>query len=169
LIIILQGYLSIYYKEFLGVLLCRIISLTGYDEFINFEDIMNIFATKINRNIKKLNSGTNLIEVTVVIAIIAILVSLAVLGFTFYVEKAKKEVCNANCIQLEKMYHTYLIMEEKENSEIAFSQYLKEYDKKICPGRGEVNYVDGKIQCSVHARNEDGESNDEDEEEVPFL
>jgi hypothetical protein len=46
---------------------------------------------------------------------------------------------------------------------------FKEYVKKICPDHGEVDYVDGKIQSDVHARNEDGESNDEDKEEVPFL
>jgi len=113
-----------------------------------------------NRNKIILNSGFSLVELIVVIAIIAILALLEFPYFVGYIEMAKKEVCNANCLQIEKMYETYLVMEELEHSDVIFTEYLFEYGGNICPYHGDITYVDGELQCSKHVR---------DNGDVPFL
>lgn len=114
-------------------------------------------------------NGFTIIEMIVVISIIAIIGAIAIPSFIGYTEKAKKEVCKVNCLQLERMYETYLTMEELEHSEVLFTQYLHEYGKNICPGHGDINYVDGKVQCSKHDRDEGSGSDDKEDESVPFL
>ena len=104
-------------------------------------------------------NGFTIIEMIVVISIIAILGAIAIPSFIGYTEKAKKEVCKVNCLELERMYETYLTMEGIEHSEAVFAQYLHEYGGNICPGHGEIDYVDGKVRCSVHSK----------ENNVPFL
>lgn len=86
------------------------------------------------------------------------------------IEKTKEEVCNVNCLQLEKMYYLYLLMEEIEHSEVIFVQFLQEYEEHICPDHGNISYVDGKVKCSVHIRGADAVSEeDDDDKSVPFL
>lgn len=91
-------------------------------------------------------------------------------SFMGYIEKAKKEVCNADCLQLEIMYHVYLILENIDHSEGVFVQYMQECGEKNCPEGGVISYVDGKVQCSVHSRGDDVESDEDDDNgSVPFL
>lgn len=59
-------------------------------------------------------------------------------------------------------------MENIEHTEVLFLQYLHEYNVKICPDHGDIKYVDGKVQCSVHLRGNDFKSDDE-QDDVPFL
>ena len=86
-----------------------------------------------------------LVELIVVIAILGIIVAIAVPGYLKYVNKAKEEVCNVNCLQLEKMYEMYLEMEVLEHSETLFQQFLDEYEKEICPSDGVITYIDGEV------------------------
>ena len=53
---------------------------------------------------KVYRNGFSLIEIILVIAIIYILALVVVPSLVSYVERAKKEVCYANCLQLERMY-----------------------------------------------------------------
>lgn len=69
------------------------------------------------------NKGFSLIEITVVLVIITILLSIAVPYFVGNTERAKKVVCNANCLQFEKMYETFLIIEGVEHSDALLLQY----------------------------------------------
>ena len=120
-----------------------------------------------SRNKRILNNGFSLVELIVVIAIIAILASVTVPYFICYIEMAKKEVCNANCLQVERMYETYLVMEELEHSDVIFIEYLYENGENICPDHGDITYLDGKVQCSKHDRDNGSESDDDGD--VPFL
>lgn len=112
------------------------------------------------------NQGFSLVEIVVVIAVMAILVSLSLPYFMSYIEKTKEKVCKANCLQLERMYHTNLITIEIDlHSDTIFSGYMQEYGKNICPGNGDISYVDGRVLCSICVREEDVN----DDGDVPFL
>ena len=115
------------------------------------------------------NEGFTLVEVIVVIAILGILAGIAVPNLLGIKEKAKEKVCNANCLQLERMYEAHLFMKEIKHSESVFNKYLQEYGEDICPDHGNISYVNGKIQCSVHMEDDDVESDDKDDGSVPFL
>lgn len=115
------------------------------------------------KNINVENNGLTLIEIIVVIAILGIFMSIAVPKFTWVINHAEKQVCYANCLQLEMMYHTDLILKDSEHSEIIFSTLLNEYVGDICPGGGEIVYIDEKVKCKL---------NNEvygDDETVPYL
>jgi prepilin-type N-terminal cleavage/methylation domain-containing protein len=129
---------------------------------------MTMFLIRTNNRDKEYTKGFSLIELIVVISIMAIISSIAVPAYAGYRKKAEENVCKANSLQLERLYEVYLISENLTHTESAFSQYLHEYDKDICPNHGEISYVDEKIECSVHPREDDSNS-DEDEGEVPYL
>ncbi|OIJ11259.1 hypothetical protein BKP37_16585 [Anaerobacillus alkalilacustris] len=116
------------------------------------------------------NKGITLIEVLAVIVILGILAAVAVPSVMGLIENSKEEVCNVNMVRLERMYETELALKGIEHSEAKFSQYLQEYGEDICPDDGEISYVDGVVQCSVHSRTEE-ETEDEDEDDggVPFF
>lgn len=63
----------------------------------------------------------------------------------------------------------YLTTEELEHSEDLFTQHLHEYDVKMCPDNGDINYVDGKVSCSKHDMDEDTGNDEKEDESVPFL
>jgi prepilin-type N-terminal cleavage/methylation domain-containing protein len=126
-------------------------------------------CTASENNDRKIhNKGFTLVELIVVIAITAILATVAAPSFVAYTERAKEQVCNTNCLQLERMYDAYLILEDIEHIDFMFVQYLQEYGKNICPDHGDISYVDGKVQCNVHTKGDDAES-DDDDESIPFL
>jgi prepilin-type N-terminal cleavage/methylation domain-containing protein len=110
----------------------------------------------------KQNKGFTLIELIVVISIIGILAAIVVPAYGGYVKKAKEEVCNANCVQVERMYEMHLVMKGIENSDVGFEQFLKENVKDRCQEHGVITYVDWKVKCNVHTKEEEGG-------EVPFL
>lgn len=119
---------------------------------------------------KRFNSnGFTIIELILVISILVIIGLIAIPKYKGYREKAKKQVCKINRLQLERMYEMYLTIEELEHSEDLFTQYLHEYDEKICPDNGDINYVEGKVKCSKHDKNEDTENDEKEDESVPFL
>ncbi|MCB2296771.1 hypothetical protein [Clostridium tagluense] len=75
--------------------------------------------------------------------------------------KAKETVCNINCLQLQRMYEMYLEMESVEHTDTVFEQFVQEQGKNIWPEHIVITYVDGKAQCTVHTKEDDGD--------VPFL
>jgi prepilin-type N-terminal cleavage/methylation domain-containing protein len=117
---------------------------------------------------KRYNKGFTLIELIVVISIMAILSAIAVPVYSSYRKKAEEKVCKANRLQLERMYEVYLFSENFAHTDSVFLQYIDEYDKAICPVHGEISYVDGEVQCSIHT-SEDESNSDEEEGEVPYL
>lgn len=84
-----------------------------------------------------------------------------------YAEKTTQQVCNANCLQLERMYHIYLLMENKEHTNNVFDEFLQKHEGTICPANGDIKYVNGKVRCMLHSEDEANGSNDDGS--VPFL
>lgn len=112
------------------------------------------------------NEGFSLIELIVVMTILGILISIAVPLYKGYVERATQQVCNANCLQLERMYHVYLLMENKEHTAYIFDEFLQKYEQNICPANGDIKYVNGKVRCMLHSEDEANGNNDDGS--VPF-
>ena len=116
------------------------------------------------------NKGFTLIELMVVIAILSILVLIAVPLYKGYDEKATKQVCDTNCLQFERMYHIYLITENKEDTAYEFKDFLQKYEENICLVNGDTVHIHGSVRCLLHFEDETNENNDdEDDESVPFL
>lgn len=115
------------------------------------------------------DKGFTLIEIILVLAIMAILAMIAVPTFINIKEKASETVCNANCLQFKRMYELYLTLENTDHIYAIFIEYLQEYGKNICPDQGDINYINGKVRCSVHSKGDNVESDDEGNEGVPFL
>lgn len=116
------------------------------------------------------NKGFSIIETMVVMAILAILVSIAVPLYEGYVERVTQQVCLANCLQMERMYHAYLITENKEHTSYVFNEYLQKYENNLCPANGDIKYVHGTVRCDLHYKDEaNGNGDDEEDGSVPFL
>lgn len=99
---------------------------------------MTILFIRINNKEVKYTRGFSFIELIVIIAIIAILVAIAVPDCNGYIEKAKKEVCIVNCLELERMYEAYLEMKNIEHTDKGFEKLMQENGKGICPEYGRL-------------------------------
>ncbi|MBU3159848.1 prepilin-type N-terminal cleavage/methylation domain-containing protein [Clostridium frigoris] len=107
--------------------------------------------------------GFTLIELIIVISIIGILAVIAVPSYIRYIGEAREKVCNVNCVQVERMYEIYLEKEDIEDTDAVFEQFLQGYGKNLCPSHGVITYVDGKVQCSEHIKEDDNGG------DVPYL
>ncbi|MFA9396922.1 MAG: prepilin-type N-terminal cleavage/methylation domain-containing protein [Clostridiaceae bacterium] len=121
------------------------------------------------KNQRHSNKAFTLVELIAVISIISILASIAIPRFAAYSEKAKKQVCKINCLQIERDYELYLTINGLEHSDILFDKFLDKYEKTICSDHGDITYVNGKVKCSIHSAEDKNEIEDDDSEEVPFL
>jgi len=79
------------------------------------------------------NKGYTLIEIIIVLAIMTVLVVIVVPVFIGYTGRARIQVCITNCLQLERMYKIYLMLENINHSDAVFTHYLQEYGQNICP------------------------------------
>lgn len=113
------------------------------------------------------NKGFSLVELMVVMAVLVIIVLIAIPLYNAYVERVTQEVCNANCIQLGKMYDVYLLTENKEHTVYIFEEFLQKHEGNICPANDDIKYVRGIVRCILHS--EDESNDDEDDGSVPFL
>lgn len=134
-----------------------------------FGGAITLLSTKENKNRKRCEKGFTLIEIMAVIAILAILITIAVPSYLGYITKTEKDVCNVNTSQLERMYKTHLTIENVDHTEATFDQYLQEYGEETCPAHGKIIYVDGSVQCSIHPRSDKSEDRDKEDGSVPFL
>lgn len=114
-------------------------------------------------NSKKPSKGFTLIELIITISILVILSSIAASVYNGYTKKVKEQVCNVNCMQLERMiaYYTELAKYDN-NNELNIEQYINEHGKDICPNNGVITYKDDEIRCSIHTDESDSGS-------VPYL
>lgn len=110
------------------------------------------------------SKGFTLVEIIVLIAIIAILIVIAVPRLNGYTEKAKKQVCEINCGELDKMYNQYLVIEGIKHEESLFEEYIDQHDKSICPENGVISYKEERVECEIHSENHDEGSGD-----VPYI
>jgi len=113
------------------------------------------------------NKGFTLVELLVVMAILGILASIAVPMYKGHIERATELVCNTNCAQLERMYHAYLLTENKEHTDNVFDEFMQNYEENICPDNGDIKYVNGNVRCMLHS--EDETNGNDDDVSVPFL
>ena len=102
-------------------------------------------------------TGFTLIEQLVVIGVLGILILIAIPIYKGCVERAAKQACNNNCMQLERMYQVYLIAENKEHTDHEFRYFLEKYEVPICPEGGDIVYMHGSVRCLLHFK------------DVPFL
>ena len=68
-----------------------------------------------------------------------------------------------NCVQYERLYSSNVISESRDHSEIVFREFLRNYEDKVCPKKGNVTYADDKVMCDIHVKEEEAEG------EVPIL
>ncbi|MGH4118100.1 prepilin-type N-terminal cleavage/methylation domain-containing protein [Clostridium sp.] len=118
-----------------------------------------------NKKLEKFTKGFTLIELIIVISIIAILITITVPAYGGYIKKAKVEVCNANCVQLERMYEMHFEAKGIEHTDVVFEQFVQGQGKEICPEHGVITYVDEKVRCSAHTK----ENDEGDDDDVPYL
>lgn len=98
---------------------------------------------------------------------IGILALISVPYLVGYTQRAKEQVCNFNCLQLEKMYNSNLTIKGESHIESKFNEYLDGYGQDICPDHGAIKYENGKVKCGIHSNDNDFE--DDDSEGVSFL
>ena len=65
------------------------------------------------------------------------------------------------------MYDIYLASSNVENSNVVFREYMQVSGGSVCPLHGEMNYIDGQIECSIHGSPD--QENDTYDEEPPYL
>jgi len=116
------------------------------------------------------DQGFTLVELTVVMVIGVIIFSGTIFLYKGYIEKAIRQTCNANCVQFEGMYHSHLLMENKEHTAYEFKDYLQKCGGSICPTNGEIKYANGMVRCNLHFKDKtNGTDDGGDNGSVPYL
>ncbi len=103
--------------------------------------------------------GFTLIELIIVIAVLAILSALAVVGYSLVTQRANERVCETNRHSMETMYHAQHALDEGLTKESFFENHEDYFDDATCPSGGLYSLEDDVFGCSVH-----GVISDEDEE-----
>ncbi|WP_404322744.1 hypothetical protein LG298_24050 [Cytobacillus firmus] len=84
------------------------------------------------------------------------------------IEKSRRDVCDANTVEVKRQYERQLHLDGKEYSDVVFVQFLMDFGESACTLEGDIRYVDGEVRCSIHSESADDVGDDE-EEGVPFL
>lgn len=120
---------------------------------------------KLNKYQLKMNKkGFTLIELIVVLFVLAILAAIVVPLFNGYIDRACYKICEANRSRMEKLYH--ICLGEDENQETNFLDFQRKYGR-VCPKKGEILYIGGKVICLLHYDGDDEGGGEE--KDVPYL
>jgi len=87
--------------------------------------------------------------------------------FVGFTDVSKEQVCRSNCKTIERSHEVYLESENLNHTELLFNQYMIDNNYDPCPESGSISYNLGEVHCSIH--NSVEESEDDEDEEVPFL
>ncbi|MFD2044556.1 prepilin-type N-terminal cleavage/methylation domain-containing protein [Ornithinibacillus salinisoli] len=84
----------------------------------------------------KYNRGFTLMDLLGVLAILSIILLIVVPSISSSVEKANREVCYSNIIELERHYEMHLTLDDIEHSETLFffnslESLMKQYVQKM--------------------------------------
>ncbi|MEW8970784.1 MAG: prepilin-type N-terminal cleavage/methylation domain-containing protein [Mesobacillus sp.] len=118
------------------------------------------------------SKGYTLVELLAVIVILGILAAIAVPVYDHFIDKYRQDLCDVNRVELARLYEDFLAVEEIEHNSAAFIQFTHtRMDGEVCPVGGELIYIDGVVECSVHGDHESEDEEDEgnDDGGVPFL
>ena len=114
------------------------------------------------------NKGLTLIELIVALAILTTISAIAVPSFMSYIEYSKENVCSLNRQMILKEYHLYMVMDNKEHSNMLLEEFVQANGHNICPNNGVISVVDDDVLCNIHVNEQKGSDNGDDEE-VPYL
>lgn len=117
----------------------------------------------------KKSDGFTLIELILVIAILGIIAAIAVPRFTGFKSMAEESVCATNRKTVERMYSAFLVESAIDHEDNIFNQFVSENIDEACPTSGVMSYESGKVKCSVHGSESEGEGDEGPGEEVPWL
>lgn len=109
--------------------------------------------------------GLTLVEVLAVIVILGILVGIALPVYMGRVEKAEKDVCEANKLEVKRHYKTGLSLDGVNSSDLLFMEFMRNNNEMGCPVGGVYRYLEEEVLCEIHGNEEDDDNTDE----VPWL
>ena len=103
------------------------------------------------------NDGFSLIELIIVVAIMAVLVSILAPQLIGQLSKAREGVCSTNRAQFSRLYNIYIIDSYDSNSLDGFLAYAADANlipEEICPSNGECTFHISDnmliVECSIH-------------------
>ena len=105
-------------------------------------------TNQLNKN----SDGFTIIECIIVMSILSVLTAITVMIYIADTENVERTVCNYNCLQLQKMYATYLFTENIDHSDMVFNEFVQDYGQQICPCNCVITYIDCIVYCIVHTR-----------------
>jgi prepilin-type N-terminal cleavage/methylation domain-containing protein len=143
--------------------------LLGLDS-IGIRSMLGASLMKDINLLRRDQRGFTLVELLAVIVILGIVFSIAVISLGGTKEKAEKDVCAANRVELENQYRGHLALGDVEHSDVVFAAFLSEFGSEVCPVGGAITYPDDHVDCSIHGVEVDEEEDSgEDDGGVPYL
>ncbi|MDP5274744.1 type II secretion system protein [Chengkuizengella axinellae] len=114
---------------------------------------------KVHRLIYK-QDGITLIELLMIVVILGVLAAISVPKITDLLQQTAESVCEYSRHEFESKYTKQLQTEHFEHSEMLFSQFLVNYELKMCPHEDVYAYLNGEVVCSEHLDQDSGGGED---------
>jgi competence protein ComGC len=85
--------------------------------------------------------GFTLVDALADNVILVIVFSIAVISLGGTNERAEKDGCAVNRVELGNQYWGHLALEDVEHSDLVFAEFLSEFGSEVCPVGGVVPYL----------------------------